>query len=73
MVEQFQTLLGSRSGRKRECKDARINDRLAAGLGSNRPHRMRRVPEKRDAPEAPARERLAVVLGKFIDFIGIAD
>ena len=58
---------------KRESKDTSVDDGLTAGLSSDRQHRMSRISQQRHAIEAPPRKRVAITLGKFVDFIGVAD
>ena len=58
---------------KRKRENARIDDCLAAGLSAGRPHRMSRIAEQRHPTEAPSRQRVAIRLGIFVDFVGSAD
>src|SRR5262245_6154564 len=73
LIIDLQGTFGLRRGCKRECEDPCVHDRLTSGLRSDWTHRMRCVSEQRHATKAPARKRLTVVHGKFIDFLRLAD
>ena len=48
------------AGKERGRQHAAIDDRLRPGLRPDRLHRMRGIPDQRDAGKAPARDRIAV-------------